>query len=668
MSEMKKSPVSVRSQKRILIMFAVMMILLSALLLRVAWIQIVKGEEYTDMAKEQQKSDIPIEADRGSIYDRNGQELATSITCFTLWVRPSEIRTYYKEEKRSEIASELALILGIDAAEIAEKFDSESPLIRVKRYLDKDTADKVRDLGVSGIEISEDKKRYYPHGQLASTILGSVDDDGNGRAGLEMQYDDYLSGVAGRAVMDTDASGNKLAFGESTVYEAENGLNVVLTIDEYLQTMLEKAISQGQQDTGAKYVGGIAYDPKTGEILAMAVSPSYDPNDPSQPVSESEREKFNAMSDEEQSAYLSQMWRNPLVSDVYEPGSTFKLITTSSALEAGTVTTQTAFQCNGYYTVNGVNIWDFGHYSHGSETTVSAVGNSCNPFHMWVASQMGVDLYYNYLELYGITEITGVDYPGEASPVVISKEDIGPVELASMGFGQSIALTPIRLITSESAMANGGVIMQPHFLKSLTDENGDVVAEYKPQEVKKVISEETASEMLDIMYQQVEYYGGTGMKIDGYKIGGKTGSGDQTENGQYTTKITTSYICVAPVDDPKIVVLIVCNSIEGNTASLTAIPICRNYMKSILSYLEISPTEDSGEISDGYAYVPDVTGMSYSEAEAELSSYGLNCELVPALTEEEAKNVDLSTVTVVDQYPKAGSKINKEDKVYLYRE
>lgn len=210
--------------------------------------------------------------------------------------------------------------------------------------------------------------------------------------------------------------------------------------------------------------------------------------------------------------------------------------------------------------------------------------------------------------------------------------------------------------------------MQPHFLKSLTDENGDVVAEYKPQEVKKVISEETASEMLDIMYQQVEYYGGTGMKIDGYKIGGKTGSGDQTENGQYTTKITTSYICVAPVDDPKIVVLIVCNSIEGNTASLTAIPICRNYMKSILSYLEISPTEDSGEISDGYAYVPDVTGMSYSEAEAELSSYGLNCELVPALTEEEAKNVDLSTVTVVDQYPKAGSKINKEDKVYLYRE
>jgi stage V sporulation protein D (sporulation-specific penicillin-binding protein) len=664
---MKKRPVSVKSQRRILFIFAALVILLTALLFRVAWIQIVKGEEYSDMAKDQQKSDIPIEAERGSIYDRNGQELATSITCYTLWVRPSEIRTYYKEDKRSEIASELALILDMDAAEITEKFESEEVLLKIKKYLDKDTADKVRALEISGLELSEDTKRYYPLGQFAATILGSVDDDGNGRTGLELQYDEYLSGVAGRAVMDTDASGNKLAFGESTVYEAENGLNVVLTIDEYLQTMLEKSLTKGLEDTEAKYVGGIAYDPNTGEILAMAVEPSYDPNDPLEPVDEKEREAFNAMTDEEQGEYLSQMWRNPLISDVYEPGSTLKLITTSAALEEGIITPETTFECKGYYTVGGINIYDFAHAVHGTETTVSAVGNSCNPFHMWVASQMGVDTYYKYLDLYGLRDITGVDYPGEASPVVIDKEDVGPVELASMGFGQSLAITPIRLISAEAAIANDGVIMQPHFLKALTDEDGNVVAEYEPQEVRKVISEETASEMLDIMYQQVESYAGTGMKIEGYKIGGKTGSGDQTENGQYTDRTTTSYICVAPIDDPKIVVLIVCNSIVGKTATSTAIPIARDYMQSILSYLEISPTEESNELSEGYAYVPDVTGMTYSEAAAELESYGLSCELIPALTDEESKDTNL-VITVVDQYPKAGSKIKKDEKVYLYRE
>ena len=668
-----KGKVSIKSAKRLLIVFAVIAALMTGLLFRTAWIQVIHGEDYSDIAKDQQTSDIPIEAKRGSIYDRNGEELATSATCYTVWVRPSQVRENYGESKRAELANELAVIIGMDAADVSTKFESENVLIKVARYLEREQADQVRTLGISGIEIAEDTKRYYPMGDFASVLLGSVNDEGVGRSGIELRYDEYLSGVAGRSVMNTDVNGNSLARGNDKYYEASDGLNIVTTIDKILQMALENAVRKGLTDTESTRVMAMAMNPETGEILAMSVTPSFDPNNATVPTGDAQLEAFSAMSSEEQTEYLSVMWRNQFISDVYEPGSTMKLITSSSALEEGIATPETWFYCPGYYEVAGLKIFDAEKKSHGNETLLQAVGNSCNPVHMQLALTLGMDKFYKHLELYGLTEKTGVDYPAESPSIVSDPDTIGPVELAEMGFGQAIAITPMQLITAASAIANDGVMMQPHFVKELTDKDGNIVVTYAPKIKRKVISKETADEMLDIMYNQVENYGGRTARIQGYRIGGKTGTSSKVDpnTGTYGTDTDTSFICVAPADDPKILILVVCQSPQKTYyADLTAIPIAKSFMTKALSYLNIAP-EAGSDTSHGpensYAYVPDITNISYSEAAEILKGYELKYEVVPALTEEEKSDRDF-TFTVVDQYPKAGARINKSETVYIYRE
>ncbi|MBQ1396666.1 MAG: stage V sporulation protein D, partial [Eubacterium sp.] len=491
---------SLQGKKRILFAFALIAVAMVLLLFRTAWIQVVKAEEYTDKAKDQQTSDIPVEAKRGAIYDRNGKELATSATCYTLWVRPAQIRENYKtDEKRQELASALAVILEFDSGDIIHAFESESVLVRLANYLEKEQATQIRDMEVYGLELSEDTKRFYPMGDFASILLGSVNDDGVGRSGIELQYNEYLSGIAGRAVMDTDISGNQLSFGQDKYYEAEDGLNVRLTIDEVLQHYLQDAIQKGYQDTGAERVFAVAMDPKTAEVLAMAVTPSFDPNEPTKPSDAAELEIFSELSLEEQSAYLSRMWRNPLISDVYEPGSTMKLITSSSSLEEGIVTPQTGFYCSGVYELYGVEMYDAEHHVHGQESLIQAVGNSCNPVHIQLALMLGAERFLSYIEKYGLTEPTGIDLPGESGSLVGNLDTIGPVELANMGFGQGLAITPLQLATAVCAIANDGVLMKPHCVSALTDKDGNAVVEYKPEVVRKVISHDTAAEMMDIM-------------------------------------------------------------------------------------------------------------------------------------------------------------------------
>lgn len=661
--------VSVRSMKRILVVFALIAALLVALLFRDAWIQIINAEEYTDMAIDQQTSDIPLEAKRGSIYDRNGKELATSAGCYTVWVRPGEIRSSCKEDRRTELASQLAVILGLDSAEITEIFESDSVLVKMAKYLEKSQADQVRDLEISGLEIVKDSKRFYPMGAFASVMLGSVNDDGAGRSGLELEYDAYLSGTAGRSITNTDVNGNLLSSGEQRVFRAQNGYNVVTTIDEMLQHYLQGAIEQGLRKTRSDSVYGIVMDPKTGEVLAMATTPTFDPNDPAEPTGEEQKKLFEAMSDEEQTNYLFQMWRNPVVSDVYEPGSTLKLVTSSSALEEGLVTPDTPFYCRGYYDVAGYRLWDAEYRAHGDLTLRSAVGNSCNPTHMQLALMLGEDRYYKYIHKYGLDQPTGIDLPGESWPIVQDKDSIGPVELANMGFGQGIAITPIQLITAVSAIGNDGKLMKPHVVKELTDDKGDVVKSFEPEVVRQVISKKTAEEMKDIMEGVVTDYGGSGAQISGYRIGGKTGTASRiSEDGSYGSETDTSFIGMVPMDDPQLVVMVVCKYPKSDIyASSTAIPIVREFMENALPYMGIKKAaEDPGAEGGDYAYVPDVTGKTYKEAKSALDSYGIKYEIMPALTPDEKESeIDF---TVKDQYPKPGEKIDTEQKVVLYRE
>ena len=660
-----------KNKNRMLFAFGAMALLMALLIVRVAWIQIVNGEEYTDIAIDQQTSDIPIEAKRGSIFDRNGEELASSATCYTLWVRPAQFTSQYKGGKAAEEAQKLAVILDTDAAELEEKMtDTENVLVRLVDGLEKETADKIKELEITGTEISEGTERFYPNENFASVLLGSVNAEGTGRSGIEQQYDEYLSGVAGRWVKNTDINGNTLSYGEKAYYQAENGLNVVLTVDEVLQHYMEDALRNGMEETGAKGAWGMAMDPETGEILAMSVLPGFDPNDATTPLlDDKEMEEFKKLSGEEQSAYLSQMWRNPLVSDVYEPGSTLKLVTASAMLEERLATPNTTYSCAGSYVVSGVRLNCWG-AAHGTQTLTEAVGNSCNPAHMQMALQMGKDTYYEYLDLFGLTTTTGIDLPAESGSIVQAKDAIGPVELATMGFGHGVAITPVQLISAISAIGNDGMLVRPHVVKELTDSEGNVVKSFGTETVKQVISETTASEMCRIMELEVSKYGGSAAKIDGYSIGGKTGTSYKATGGEYSNETYSSFVCMSPMDDAKIAVLIVMDTpTKSIYGSATAAPVARNFLEKALPYMGINPQyEDgkSGSAGGGYSYVPDVTGMTFAKAETALAEAGIDYEIVPAADKDEKD--ELKNQKVVDQYPKGGKKINKDSKVYLYRE
>lgn len=659
--------VALQSKKRILIAFSFLSVLMVAILFRTAWIQVVNAEKYTDMAKSQQTSDVPIAPKRGNIYDRNGEVLASSATCYSVWLRPAQLRKSLTADKKTEAAKEIAVVLEADSADISKYFDSESVLIKIARYLEKEVSDKIRALEIPGIEIAEETKRFYPEGTLGSVALGSVTDSGNGRTGLELEYDQYLSGISGRWVKDTDINGNKLSFGINRYFKPNDGLNINITMDKMLQNYIERAVVNGQKNTESEAVAAIAMNPKTGEILAMASTPGFDPNDPTVPVDPEEKKKYETLSDEEQSKYLSRMWTSPLISDLYEPGSTFKLITSSTALETGFATPDTPYYCSGEFVVADRSIRDQDNKVHGAGTLTSAVGNSCNPFHAKIAIDMGKDIYYKYLEDYGMTHRTHVDFPGEAYPIYYDKDSAGIVELSNMGFGQGIAITPIQLMTAVSAIGNGGNILTPHFIKSMSDRDGNVVYEYKPKIENKVISEKTAEEMRTIMGLQVSTYGGMDARIPGYKIGGKTGTAQRVVDGVYTDKTNTSFIALAPIDDPKIVVLAICYAPNSNYSAFTAIPVVKEFLTNALPYIGIEPNDEEKDTEKSFfAYVPDITGQSYKKAIEILDEYKLKYEISPALSDEEKKSKDLD-FTVVDQYPKPGKKINKDEIIYIYR-
>lgn len=659
-----------KNKKRIVLTFAILGILMVLLAFRLAWIQVVKAEEYSEIAIDQQTSDIPLEAKRGSIYDRNGEELATSAACYTVWVRPSQIKETYSDTNIQELAGKMALILDMDAEEVETLMKKEQALVKVAKYLDKETADKIKELDIYGLEIAENTKRYYPLGNFASQLLGSVNDDNEGRTGVEYQYDEYLSGVAGRWIKNTDINGNTLAYGEEKYYQAEDGLNVVLTIDEVLQHFAENAIANGMKETKASRIMCLVMDPETGDVLAMATNPGFDPNNATEPDTASELKKFEKMTDEEQTTYLNQMWRNPIISDTYEPGSTFKLITTSSALEEGVTTLNTTYQCNISYEIPGthevLHCWST--VPHGTETLKEAVGNSCNPVQIQLGLTLGKEKYYDYLEMFGITSTskTNIDLPGEGSAQVQPEDSIGSVVLATMSYGQGIAITPIQLVTAVCAIGNDGVLMQPRVVKELTDSDGNTVKTFETKEIRKVISSKTAEDMKEIMEYVVSEGGGGNAKIAGYRIGGKTGTADKpSASGGYSSDTYSSFIGMAPMDDPQFVILVVVDSPEGvQFGSSTAAPIAKEFMENALPYLGINPKyteEEEKELKSEYVYVPDVTGKSSSDAIGILEGSGLEYKVMPKTDSEKA-------FTVVDQYPKAGKKIKKGGTVYLYRE
>jgi len=699
-------------QKRILAAFVIILLLFTALTFRVGWIQIVAAEQYATKAAEYQIRDERLKPSRGSILDRNMNELAVSTVSYRLWVRlkpATEAETALPAEELDKQKRVVAALVesetGISSESVLAKLDTDQILVRIASDLTKPQIAAIRsemnEQKITILEIEECSSRRYPLGSLAAKIIGSVNYDGIGQSGVEMTYNEYLSGITGRKIARTDLFGDAVTGGEQAYYESRNGLNVVLTIDESIQYFVEDALMRGLENTQADRMMAIVYDPKTSDILAMADTNPYDPNDPGRPISEEEREIFKELTSEEQAAYISQMWRNPCISDVYDPGSPFKAITVASGLEDGAVTPETWFNCGGALQVYDRNIrcWVYPG-AHGGQTVRQAVANSCNPVMMQVIQALGYNRFYNYLELFGITEKTGIDLPGEEFPLVQDAATAGPVGLATMAFGQGLSITPIQMVSAIGAIANDGKLMVPRVVKGLADENGNMVEEFVPKIKRQVISENTSDEMKEILNYVSEFQTLPAAKISGYNIGVKTGTTQKLVDGEYSKHAAIgSMFIMAPIEDPQFVVLVLCDTPRvGYYGIGTAGPVVNEISEWLLRYLNIKPDysdEEIAKIDNQKLTVYDYTGWTLEDAKASLEYNGLKSNIgrflgdyddadaidVDLLMDEDGNIIDIydpessyltnglnRSLPVVDQYPKPGMRTYPGGMVFLYWE
>ena len=654
--------IKINSRKRLVIVMVLACSLFLGLIFRIGYLQLIKGEWLSTRASEQQTREIPIEAKRGTIYDTNMKELAVSVTKYTVWCKPVEV----KDAK--ETSEELAKILDEEYDDIYKKVNKTSmALVKVKRWIDDDTADKITKAGLSGIWVAEDNQRYYPYGNFASYVLGHTSADSTGVVGIELKYDSILKGTAGKLIVSTDASGKEIPQGSEQYYEPTTGNGLVLTIDEVIQHYCEKAAQKAYEENNASKVTIIAMDPKTGDIKAMVKKPDYDPNTPTKaiyPVYEKLLEEYKT--DSEKIKAYSTMWRNTAVSDTYEPGSTFKLITSAAGLEEGVVKEDDKFNCSGSVMVEGRKIKCWRSYNpHGIETFKEGVQNSCNPVFVEVGRRLGVSKMYDYIEGFGLNKKTGIDLPGEAGSIMYNEKDVGPVELATISFGQSISVTPIQLITAVSAIVNDGNRVEPKLVKAYTDNKGNITKEVEPVQVKQVISKETSEQMREIMESVVTEGGGKIAYLPGYKLGGKTGTAQKVIDGSYAQgHYVCSFIGIAPADDPKIVVLAIVDEPTGvmQFGSTTAGPIIKEVMSNTLKYLGVEPEyteEEKEENIKNKVSVPDVRGLTIEDATKVLEDSKLDANI--------DNDVDIKEGTIIkDMFPKPGVNVNEGSLISIY--
>ena len=655
--------IKINSKKRLVIVMVLACSLFLCLIFRIGYLQLIKGEWLSTKAAEQQTREIPIEAKRGTIYDTNMKELAVSVTKYTVWCKPVEV----KDAKKT--SEQLSKILDEDYDDIYKKVNKKKmALVKVKRWIDDKTANKVTKAGLSGIWVAEDNQRYYPYGNFASYVLGHTSSDSSGVAGIELKYDGVLKGTAGKLVVSTDAAGKEIPQGSEQYYEPTTGNGLVLTIDEVIQHYCEKAAQKAYEENNATKVTIIAMDPKTGDIKAMVKKPDYNPNTPTKAIYPYYEKILEECKDDDKKtmAAYSNMWRNTAISDTYEPGSTFKLITSSAGLEEGVVKQNDKFTCNGSVTVEGRKIKCWRSYRpHGAETFKQGVQNSCNPVFVEVGRRLGVSKMYNYIDAFGLNKKTNIDLPGEAGSILYKEKDVGPVELATISFGQSISVTPIQLITSVCSIVNDGNRMQPRLVKAYTDNKGNITKGLDPVKVKQVISKETSAQMREIMESVVTDGGGKIAYLPGYRLGGKSGTAQKVINGTYAQgHYVCSFVGMAPADDPQIVVLAIVDEPTGVMAfgSTTAGPIIKEVMSNTLKYLDVEPKyteEEKAENVKTKVKVPDVRGLTIEEATKVLEEAKLEANI--------DNDVDIKKGTVIkDMFPKPGVSVNEGSLISIY--
>ena len=552
--------IKLSSKKKMRNALFISFIIIFFLIGRIGYIQFVQGGELSSMAYQQQTLDRTINPKRGIIYDATGKnELAVSSTVETVTVNPGNIT----KENKEKVAKVLSEIFELDYNKVLKKVTKRSSIETISKKVDKQKTDQLRiwmqENGITtGINIDEDTKRYYPYSTIASQIIGFCGSDNQGLDGIEAKYDTELKGKQGAIQRHTDAKGGEIGHEGEKYVPAIDGNDLILTIDLTIQSMVEKYLEEACIDNICTDGGNVVVmNPQNGDILAMATYPNYNLNQPYVAYTDELKETWDSMEQAEKTKNLQAVWRNKAIADTYEPGSVFKLITASASIEEGLVTDidkQGQFSCTGGIEVAGVRIKCWRYYRpHGSESLRLGLMNSCNPVFIGLGQQLGVQKYYNYLKKFRLLNRTGIDLPGEANSIFLAEEKAGPVELATISFGQRFEITPIQLVTAVSAIANGGNSIQPRIVKQIVNSETKEVTDVPVKNEGTVISKETSEKVLSMMESVVSEGTGKNAKVAGYRIGGKTGT---SEDGVNTNKYVTSFCGVAPIDNPQVVVLV----------------------------------------------------------------------------------------------------------------
>ncbi len=659
-------------RKRIQSILLIGIAVLSLLVLRTAWHQIVNGDELSRKALEQQTSDNTVSAKRGKIYDRNYKVLASNVSVETISITPKNLRDSLEKNNMSAkgAAEDMAEILSANEEDILSKIKKESGFEYLKKKVDKETADELRAYidahNLSGINFVEDVKRYYPYNNLASHIIGFVGEDNQGLEGVESIYDDTLSGVPGRVVSTRDTAGIESATQYESYIEAQDGNNVVLTIDEVIQSYAEKHLENARISCKIEEgAAAIVMDVNTGEILAMTSKPDYDLNAPFE-ITDAIKEKYPDAEKElkalEGMDYINKfneiiqvVRRNKAVVDSYEPGSTFKSVVASMAIETGACSLDDVFNCSGSIQVLTHLIHCANRDGHGTETFAQAVQNSCNPAFIGMGQKIGKTQLLEGMRAFGFFEKTGIELPGETTGLGFSEGNFSDADLATTSFGQSITVTPLQLITAVSAVANGGTLYKPHVIREIVNSDNIVIEKTEPTAVRQVISEETSNTMCSILESVVSAGGGKNAYLAGYRIAGKTGTSEKIPRGNQ--KYIASFIGFAPADNPKVVCLVILDQPEigmpyyGGTI---AAPVVKSILEETLQYLGVEPQYNEEEKKYAEIEIPDVSGKSTAEAEQLLAEAGFYIRIKG------------SGGIVTDQIPKAHTKLPKGGTVVIY--
>ena len=660
--------VNIKMKKRIRNMFIVAFLIFTGILVRIGFIQLVQGAELKEEAYSQQTLDRNINPKRGTIYDATGKNiLAISATVETVTINPTNI----PEEKKEALSRALSDIFELDYDTVYKKVNKKSSIETIAKKVEKEKSDLLRkwleenDID-TGVNIDEDTKRYYPNNELASHLIGFCGSDNQGLDGVEAKYDSVLSGNKGRILKSTDARGGEIK-GEAEKYvAATDGKDIVLSVDMTIQAIVEKYLKQACIDNVCTGGGNIVImNPKTGDVLAMATYPNYNLNQPYEINTEELKVSWDSMSKNDRTKALQQMWRNKAIADAYEPGSTFKLITASAALEEGITTPdkEGEFCCTGSIEVGGVRIKCWRYYRpHGAESLRQGLMNSCNPVFIGLGQKLGKEKYYDYLERFGLLEKTGIVLPGEAKGIFLAESKVGPVELGTIAFGQRFKVTPIQLITAVSTIANKGIRCEPRVVKQSIDPTTGKVEDYPVVEKGRVISEQTANDVLSMMESVVAQGTGKNAQVSGYSVGGKTGT---SEDGVNTNKYVSSFVGVAPVSDPQVVILITLYNPTGeggHQGGGVAAPIASQVLTDVLAYLEISKdNQEEGEEEETSISVPELRGKSIKEATQILKEAELGVEL----KQEENQEIDKTETVVTQQLPLPGVKVKKGSKIEI---